>query len=369
MTDSKVGVAAQDQEALATSEICGTNCQDHSIMLQDSTKFSVLSVLKHPDEWVEWVSFSPDDNLLSTCSAEIAFLWRMSDLSQLGELSHPDSVWKCAFSCDGFSVLCACRDGKLYIWSTQSTDAPCKVIHAHSLPVYGISCHPTLNLVATASKDCTIKLFDFDKSCDMQTPKDQISPPKTMPRDVDKSTETIDLSQQDVNQHHVEHYKLTSSNEQIQSGNDTETEKEQIQPKEKHNIMQDCSQPSKCNSEALLTLTGHSDVVEHVCFSPSGSSLVSCSKDKIVRLYELDASCSTMLSVKEGHGHEHWVYCCVFSQDGRLIASSSADKTIRLWDPSNMKTLVVLEGHSNVVWCCKFLSRCLVSCSSDRTVR
>ena len=45
-------------------------------------------------------------------------------------------------------------------------------------------------------------------------------------------------------------------------------------------------------------------------------------------------------------GHTNWVYGVAFSPDGRLLATASADKTARLWDPATGERLRTLTGHA-----------------------
>ena len=69
-------------------------------------------------------------------------------------------------------------------------------------------------------------------------------------------------------------------------------------------------------------------------------------------------------------GHEGDVLSAVFSPDGNRILTTSRDKTARIWD-LNGNELAILRGHKGIVWSASFSpdgSRILTA-SWDMTVR
>ena len=70
-------------------------------------------------------------------------------------------------------------------------------------------------------------------------------------------------------------------------------------------------------------LSGHSDRINALAFSPSGSQLASASSDTTVRLWKLSGSGPAVRVLK---GHTGPVNSVAFSHDGKLIASSSCDQ-------------------------------------------
>ena len=75
-------------------------------------------------------------------------------------------------------------------------------------------------------------------------------------------------------------------------------------------------------------------------------------------------------SIEVLSGHSDWVYCLQFLPDGRIV-SGSVDKTLRIWTRDNAGTWQneVLSGHSDSVYCLQFLpDGRIVSGSADKKI-
>jgi WD40 repeat protein len=97
---------------------------------------------------------------------------------------------------------------------------------------------------------------------------------------------------------------------------------------------------------ALATLTGHTEYVEEVRFSPDGRTLVSSSGDHTVRLWNV-ADPRRPAKIATLTGHTATVSAVAFTSDGQRLATAGADGTVRSWDlnPERVADRVCALAH------------------------
>ncbi|KAI8909106.1 quinon protein alcohol dehydrogenase-like superfamily [Gorgonomyces haynaldii] len=99
-------------------------------------------------------------------------------------------------------------------------------------------------------------------------------------------------------------------------------------------------------SRCTASISGHTDAILSVCFSPDGKQLASGSGDSTVRVWDLN----TETPKHTLSGHTAWVQQIVWSPDCELLVSGSMDKTIRVWDPKEGKQLgEPIKGHTQPI--------------------
>ncbi|KAG8801925.1 protein with putative role during mitosis [Serendipita sp. 399] len=90
---------------------------------------------------------------------------------------------------------------------------------------------------------------------------------------------------------------------------------------------------------------GHDHSVSTVRFIPGDDSIISASRDKTLRVWDVASG----QCVKTIHGHSEWVRYVVPSDDGKLYASASDDHTARVWNAQTAVTKAELRGHEKNV--------------------
>jgi WD40 repeat protein/serine/threonine protein kinase len=116
-----------------------------------------------------------------------------------------------------------------------------------------------------------------------------------------------------------------------------------------------------------LSLFGHTGPVASVCFSPDGRRIASAGLDQAVKVW--DARTGAEALSPKGHGDAVASVC--FSPDGLLLAGASHDKTVRVWDAHTGRLALTINGHADTVWAVCFSpdGERLASGSEDKTVK
>ncbi len=119
--------------------------------------------------------------------------------------------------------------------------------------------------------------------------------------------------------------------------------------------------------EDPLVLSGPTDWVTSVTWSPDGRALAAGSGDSKIWLWNTE----TGQIIKAFKAHTRTIFSTAWSPDGRVLASASSDTSVALWHIPSLKLLTMLQGHSGAVYRVAWSpnGRELASCSEDGTVR
>jgi WD40 repeat protein len=94
------------------------------------------------------------------------------------------------------------------------------------------------------------------------------------------------------------------------------------------------------------TLSGHTEGVMAVRFSPDGKFLASASGDKTIKVWRVeDGALEATFGGKEGH--ELGISDVAWSYDSKMLASCSDDLKVKVWDRATGALRKTLAGHCN----------------------
>ncbi|XP_038414693.1 apoptotic protease-activating factor 1 isoform X6 [Canis lupus familiaris] len=324
---------------------------------------SRLVVRPHTDA-VYHACFSEDGQRIASCGVDKTLqVFKAETGEKLLEIkAHEDEVLCCAFSTDDRFIATCSVDKKVKIWNSM-TGGLVHVYDEHSEQVN--CCHFTNNshylLLATASSDCFLKLWDLNqKECrnTMFGHTNSVNHCRFSPDDKLLASCSADGT--------LKLWDVKSANER-KSINVKQFFLNSEEPQEDMEVIVKCCSWSADGTRIMVAAknkiflfdihtggllaeihTGHHSTIQYCDFSPQNHLAVVALSQCCVELWNMD-SC---LKVADCRGHLSWVHCVMFSPDGSSFLTSSDDQTIRLWETKKVckNSAIVLKQEIDVVF-------------------
>ncbi|WP_414755612.1 WD40 repeat domain-containing protein [Anabaena sp. CCY 9910] len=241
------------------------------------------------------VQFSPDGKLIALGGNGIVNLYEIQSKKSI-QLKHGGRgilIRDVSFSPDGKMIASAGDDGTTKVWSRDGNLINTLRQDDKSIAVNSVSFSPDGQTIATGSGD--------------STPNTRDSVVKLWKRD---GAFIKSLSLSPMNSEYTEWVPVTfSPNGQLLA-----------------TAAGSSVQLWSSDGSLLHSMSGHTNGIRTVAFSPDSQIIASGGYDNTIKLWRSDG---TLLSTL--NGHNSFITSLRFSPDGKELASSSQDSTIRIW--------------------------------------
>ncbi|KAI8853678.1 hypothetical protein BC829DRAFT_429816 [Chytridium lagenaria] len=284
------------------------------------------------------VAFSNDGNYIVSGSGDKTIrMWNLSTGSAVELRGHLSSVNTIAFSRDGTRVVSGSIDKTICIWSVpsgargRSHDGADLTVKGHTGTVKSVAFSPDGRKVASTSFDMTIRLWDAATGTCERVLEGHSGPvssivfspdgSRVISGSDDRSVRMWDLKSDHLSQRQKFHPEMLSAAAVWADG-----------AKEAWACKNDTEIFDASTGVWIPTVDKDDETwVEAMSFSPDGMSLATGgSNDCTIRIWDTSSGkCQQRLV-----GHSYWVHSLAFSRDGSKLLSASKDKSIRIWDLS-----------------------------------
>ena len=334
------GASVDSVDFSPDGELLATGSQDHTARLWDVDRGTSVAVLSDHSAEVRTVAFSPDGHTLASSGQDHTVkLWDTTRHTPRATLSgHGTNIYSIAFDPRGGQLAAAGESGTISLW--DPTQGP---LNGHTARVNDVAFSPDGTL-ATVGNDRGTVLWDPARRVGRRALAAGPSPVRAAAFSPDGRV-----------------LATAAGISPDSTGGPARPPRPEDQVLTLHDLTDD---------DRPVRLTGHTERVTDVVFSPDGHTIATASADKTVIIW--DAARHTRLArltVDTGAAGSG-VNAVAFSPDGRTLATANYDGRVTLWDTTRWVRTATLAGHTGQVRAVAFSpdGNTLATAGIDQTV-
>jgi WD40 repeat protein len=345
-----------------------TASYDNTARIWDADSGRQLLLLSGHTNQVNYAAFSPDGLKVITASDDkTARIWDAATGRQTGILlGHTDGVMNAVFSPDGRFALTSSIDKSARMWSLDPAQQEIQ-LDGHTSVVASVRFSPDGTRLLSASYDKTARIWDAATG---QQVRILDNDEDLLERAVFSPDGRLIATASDDGSARI--WEATTGAQIARLKQAGKVRGLAFSP----DGLRLASGPNGRNNDVVIweilaarivvRMSGHTETISMVSFSPDGRRILTSAADKTARIW--DAATGQQLMVL---AHKERVSHAAYSPDGKRLITTSADKTARIWDPASGQQLLVLSGHNEQVEEAQFSpdGRRVVTAGYDRTAR
>jgi WD40 repeat protein/serine/threonine protein kinase len=320
---------------------------ENTVLLWSTQSGDRLARFDGHSSQVTSVAFSSDSLNIISASADMTLrTWSIEPDVEIARLQDGQPIIDLALNEDGTRAFTADRGANLTVWDIPTSSSVRSFAALHTGAINAVAINPQGTRGLTASDDRILILWDLSSGVSLTTlightnqVKDVVfsadgrfalsgSRDRTLILwDVDENSETFGQAVRTFEARHTNVINAVALNHDgtlaLSASSDGTM------------ILWDVA-----TGTAVRTFSGHGGDVLTVAFSPDGRYAASGSVDKTIIVWEVETGAIVQRFGTESQdttlatGHTDWVTTVAFSPDGLRVISGSRDRSVRVWDVS-----------------------------------
>lgn len=320
---------------------------------RDSTK--LLAVIKGHTQPIFSGVFAPDGNAVATTSYDgLARLW-LPDASGYEkkvlrtESKRPEELFEAVFSQDNRYVTALAFDGKARIWDTQTGNMELLQL-AQGLWNSGSAFTPDGELLAIVIPPNSIQLWNLATRERVAT-QDISAASNITTLEFSPTGKSLFMGDDTGKVWKLDPSNLAAADLLLDTGAPVTSMASDNQAKYLATTF--LNDPLSriyvwdlgIGAPRATILEGHSDSIVSLAFNRTGTRLVSASRDRTARIWDVTPGKPPLVLL----GHSNLLNSATFSGDGEFILSAADDQSAKIWDAQTGLEVFSLRGHTGLV--------------------